>query len=103
MGKILPDRVLEPAFFLKNDLRPLCFVGVAKNPARKVLGFNDENTRHRHENMINLCGATLGAQSDVIDEDMREVKIGVNLIGDQRLTDIGLKALKGLRFADANA
>lgn len=66
MPVILMKRVLEFELFSENTLHPLRAFLVTKNPTVHVLGFNDEYTMPRNNDMVNLGGAIECWNSDII-------------------------------------
>ena len=58
MSVILMQRVLESKFISAWErLGPLSIVFVPEDPAVKILGFNDEYSIDRNEDVIDLSGA----------------------------------------------
>lgn len=59
-------RSAAPGFFAENTLRPLGRPLVAENPPLHVFRLNGEDPVNRHENVVNLRGATLAWQHEVV-------------------------------------
>ncbi len=67
MPEILPQWVLKPGFLAENALRPLGRPFIAKYPPLHILRLDDEDPEHRDENVVDLGGAPLGGQHEVVD------------------------------------
>lgn len=68
MTKVLVDRVLKTELAVEKDLRPTGLLGVGKDPALVVLGLDDEDTVAGDEDVIDLRGAILQRERDVIQQ-----------------------------------
>ncbi len=64
----LENRVLELALLSVDYLGPVGLLRVCEYPARVVLGFDYEDPKARHKDVINLGRAILQAQCDVIEK-----------------------------------
>jgi hypothetical protein len=51
---VLSQRILEPIFLSKQNLRPLGIVFPSEDPALHVLCFDDKDPKRRKENVVDL-------------------------------------------------
>ena len=66
MAVVLVERVLEGLFGAVEALGPLRSVGSAEDPASDVFRFNDEDAVAGDEEVIDLGGAIVGGNDDVV-------------------------------------
>lgn len=89
MTKVLVDRVLKTELAVEKDLRPTGLLGVGKDPALVVLGLDDENTESRDEDVIDLRGAVLQGERDVIQQVIvGRLEVHQDRVGNQRLAAV---------------
>lgn len=65
---ILKDRILKFELPTVEHLCPRRVLGVCKDPALVILGLDHEHPETGYQDVINLCGAVLELQRDVIKE-----------------------------------
>lgn len=75
MVAVLPNRVMEFVFFLVNDLRPVHLIGLTENPTRVILGLDDKHAIWRDNNMVDLRGASVGRECDVVDHAVTIIQL----------------------------
>jgi hypothetical protein len=66
MPEILEDRVLKFELSIEQDLRPIGMLWIREDPAFVIFGLDDEDTKPRYEDVINLRCAIAQLQGDVI-------------------------------------
>lgn len=71
MPVVLVKRILKAEFLAEQALCPLSALGIPEDPLIHVFCFDDEDPEFRDDDMINLCGAVVGLDRDVIETDVR--------------------------------
>ena len=77
MLHVLKDWILKFELPPVEHLCPRRVLGVCKDPALVILGLDHEHTEPGHQDVINLRGAVLEFQRDVI----QEVKVRTREVG----------------------
>ena len=77
MPHVLENWILKFELHPVEHLRPSCVLGVRKDPALVILGLDHEHTESGYQDVINLRGAILDLQRDVI----QEVKVRAGKVG----------------------
>jgi NADH-quinone oxidoreductase subunit H len=65
---VLMEWVLELVVGSENLLGPVTLMRAAENPTFHILGFYNENTKLRNQNMVDLCGAVFRGEGGVLDQ-----------------------------------
>lgn len=80
MPHVLENWILKFELHSVEHLCPGCVLGVSKDPALVIFGLDHEHTESGHQDVINLHGAILWLQRDVIQKmKVRPGEVGLQL------------------------